>query len=93
MKIPHAYGAGDFDCSYTTCQLVYVLHFLRIVILANRNSYREKKATAKNMDKKPKNVSYSEYKMRNFVGHHNPKDRALNMEKSAANVLKRIEII
>lgn len=53
--------------------------------------YREKKATAKSMDKKPKNVSYSEYKMRNFIGHHNPKDRALNMEKSAANVLKRIE--
>lgn len=53
--------------------------------------YFEKKSQAKNMAKKPKGMSYSEYKMRNFIGGHIPMDRALNMEKSAANVLKRIE--
>lgn len=51
----------------------------------------EKRAAAKNMTKKPKNMSYSEYKMRNFVGHHVPGSRALAMDKSATNVLKRIE--
>ncbi len=53
--------------------------------------YFDKKSQAKNMAKKPKGMSYSEYKMRNFIGGHIPMDRALNMEKSAANVLKRIE--
>lgn len=53
--------------------------------------YYDKKSQAKNMTKKPKGMSYSEYKMRNFIGRHVPMDRALSMEKSAANVLKRIE--
>ena len=53
--------------------------------------YHEKKNVARDMTKKPVNMSYSEFKMRNFIGHHMPCDRALNMEKSAANVLKRIE--
>ena len=53
--------------------------------------YYDKKSQAKNMTKKPRNMSYSEYKMRNLVGRHVPADRALQMEKSAANVLKRIE--
>lgn len=55
------------------------------------NVYRDKKAQATNMVKKPKKMSYSEYKMRNFIGHHVPMDRARSMEKSATNVLKRIE--
>ena len=53
--------------------------------------YFDKKSQAKNMAKKPKGMSYSEYKMRNLIGGHMPMDRALSMEKSAANVLKRIE--
>lgn len=53
--------------------------------------YHDKKSQAKNMTKKPKNMSYSEYKMRNLVGGHMPIDRVLSMEKSATNVLKRIE--
>ncbi len=51
----------------------------------------EKRATARNMTKKPQGMSYSEFKMRNFIGHHTPGDRALQMDKSANNVLKRIE--
>ena len=53
--------------------------------------YYDKKNQAKNMTKKPKNMSNSEYKMRNFIGGHMPMDRVLSMEKSAANVLKRVE--
>ena len=53
--------------------------------------YFDKKSQAKNMAKKPKGMSYSEYKMRNLIGGHMPMDRVLSMEKSAANVLKRIE--
>lgn len=53
--------------------------------------YDEKRATAKNMTKKPKGMSYSEFKMRNFIGHHTPGDRQLQMYKTANNVLKRIE--
>lgn len=53
--------------------------------------YQEKKAQAKNMTKKPKNMSQSEFKMRNFIGTRSTSDRARSMEKSALNVLKRIE--
>ena len=53
--------------------------------------YESKKNQAKDMVKKPKNMSYSEYKMRNFIGGHMPVDRVLSMEKSAKNVLKRME--
>ena len=53
--------------------------------------YRSKKNQAKNMTKKPKNMSYSEFKMRNLVGGHMPVDRVRSMEKGAENVLKRIE--
>lgn len=53
--------------------------------------YESKKSTARDMTKKPKNMSYSEFKMRNFIGRHVPADRALNMERSATNVLRRIE--
>lgn len=53
--------------------------------------YRAKKNQAKNMTKKPKNMSYSEFKMRNLVGGHMPVDRVRSMERGAENVLKRIE--
>ncbi len=53
--------------------------------------YQSKKNQAKDMTKKPKGMSHSEFKMRNFIGRHTPCDRALSMEKSATNVLKRIE--
>ena len=53
--------------------------------------YQEQKAQAKNMTKKPKNMSQSEFKMRNFIGTRSTSDRARSMEKSALNVLKRIE--
>ena len=53
--------------------------------------YVSKKSAARDMAKKPKNMSYSEFKMRNFTGRHVPGDRALNMERSATNVLRRIE--
>lgn len=54
-------------------------------------AYHNKKNTAKDMSKKPKGMSSSEFKMRNFVGRHTPGDRALAMDKSAENILKRIE--
>lgn len=53
--------------------------------------YQSKKNQAKDMAKKPKGMSYSEFKMRNFIGQHTPAERALHVQKSATNVLKRIE--
>ena len=53
--------------------------------------YLEKKIKAVKIEKKPKNISASEAKARAFIGNHKPEDKARNMEKSATNVLKRIE--
>ena len=53
--------------------------------------YRQKKAKAKTLDKKPKNLSSSEAKALALCGNRKPEAKARNMEKSAENVLKRIE--
>ncbi len=55
------------------------------------NVYRQKKAKAKSIEKKPKNISASEAKAIALCGNRKPEDKARNMEKSAENVLKRIE--
>ena len=55
------------------------------------NVYRQKKAKAKSIEKKPKNLSASEAKAIALCGNRKPEDKARNMEKSAENVLKRIE--
>ena len=50
----------------------------------------EKKEHAKQIEKRPKNMSPREAKLRNFLSHH-PKDaKARKMEKSASNVQQRI---
>ncbi len=53
--------------------------------------YTQKKAKAKKVEKKPRNISSSEAKARALCGNRKPEDKAKNMEKSSANVLKRIE--
>ncbi|WP_051538112.1 ribosomal protection-like ABC-F family protein [Butyrivibrio proteoclasticus] len=53
--------------------------------------YVEKKAKAKTVEKKPKNISASEAKTRALCGNRKPEDKARGIEKSATNVLKRIE--
>lgn len=55
--------------------------------------YQEKKAHAKQIDKRPKNMSAREAALRNFLSHH-PKDaKARRMEKSASNVQQRIDAL
>ncbi|MDE7299982.1 MAG: ATP-binding cassette domain-containing protein [Lachnospiraceae bacterium] len=55
--------------------------------------YQEKKVHAKQIDKRPKNMSPREAGLRNFLSHH-PKDaKARKMEKSAANVQQRINAL
>lgn len=52
--------------------------------------YQEKKEHAKQIEKRPRNMSPREAGLRNFLSHH-PKDaKARKMEKSAANVQQRI---
>ncbi|WP_051212017.1 ribosomal protection-like ABC-F family protein [Butyrivibrio fibrisolvens] len=53
--------------------------------------YVEKKAKAKTVDKKPKNMSASEAKVRALIGNRKPEDKARGIERSATNVLKRLE--
>jgi macrolide transport system ATP-binding/permease protein len=53
--------------------------------------YRQKKAKAKSVEKKPKNLSSSEAKALALCGNRKPEDKARGLEKSAENVLKRIE--
>ena len=53
--------------------------------------YIEKKAKAKTVDRKPKNMSASEAKVRAFIGNRKPEDKARGIERSATNVLKRLE--
>ncbi|MCR5467760.1 MAG: ATP-binding cassette domain-containing protein [Lachnospiraceae bacterium] len=53
--------------------------------------YMEKKNKAKTVAKKPKNISSSEAKVRALIGKRKPEDKARGMERSATNVLKRIE--
>ncbi len=53
--------------------------------------YRQKKAKAKSVAKKPRNISASEAKTIALCGNRKPEDKARSMEKSAENVLKRIE--
>ena len=55
------------------------------------NVYRQKKAKAKSIEKKPKNISASEAKAIALCGNRKPEDKGRSMEKSAENVLKRIE--
>ncbi len=56
-----------------------------------KSIYIEKKAKAKNVEKKPKNISASEAKAIALCGSRKPEDKARGIEKSATNVLKRIE--
>ena len=56
-----------------------------------QNVYQQKKAKAKTVEKKPKNISASEAKARALCGNRKPEDKARGIEKSAENVLKRIE--
>ncbi len=56
-----------------------------------QNVYRQKKAKAKSVEKKPRNLSASEAKAISLCGNRKPEDKARSMEKSAENVLKRIE--
>lgn len=52
--------------------------------------YQEKKEHAKQIEKRPRNMTPREAGLRNFLSHH-PKDaKARKMEKSAANVKQRI---
>ncbi|MDE7325891.1 MAG: ABC-F type ribosomal protection protein [Lachnospiraceae bacterium] len=52
--------------------------------------FREKKEHAKQIEKRPRNMSPREAGLRNFLSHH-PKDaKARKMEKAAANVQQRI---
>ena len=53
--------------------------------------YIEKKAKAKTVDRKPKNMSASEAKVRALIGNRKPEDKARGIERSATNVLKRLE--
>lgn len=53
--------------------------------------YAEKKAKAKKVEKRPSKLSASEAKAIALCGNRKPEDKARSMEKSAANVLKRIE--
>ncbi|MCR5824127.1 MAG: ABC-F type ribosomal protection protein [Lachnospiraceae bacterium] len=53
--------------------------------------YLEKKAKAKSLEKKPKNLSSSEAKAIALGASRKPEDKARGMERSATNVLKRIE--
>ncbi len=53
--------------------------------------YCQKKSKAKSVEKKPKNLSASEAKAIALCGNRKPEDKARALEKSAENVLKRIE--
>ena len=53
--------------------------------------YQEKKAKAKKVEKKPKNLTASEAKVIALCGKRKPEDKARGLEKSATNVMKRIE--
>lgn len=53
--------------------------------------YLQKKAKAKSVVKKPKNLTFSEAKAIALCGNRKPEDKARSLEKSAENVLKRIE--
>ena len=56
-----------------------------------QNVYQQKKAKAKTVEKKPKNLTASEAKAISLCGNRKPEDKARGLEKSAENVLKRIE--
>ncbi|MBE5844707.1 MAG: ABC-F type ribosomal protection protein [Butyrivibrio sp.] len=56
-----------------------------------QNVYRQKKAKAKTVDRKPRNITASEAKAISLCGNRKPEDKARGIEKSAENVLKRIE--
>ncbi len=56
-----------------------------------QNVYVEKKAKAKTVEKKPKNISSSEAKARALCGNRKPEDKARGIERSATNVLNRLE--
>ncbi len=56
-----------------------------------KNVYMQKKSKAKSVEKKPKNISASEAKAIALCGNRKPEDKARALEKSAENVLKRIE--
>lgn len=56
-----------------------------------KSIYIEKKAKAKTVDKKPKNIATSDAKTRAFIGNRKPEDKARGIERSATNVLKRLE--
>ena len=53
--------------------------------------YYDKKVKAQRIESKPRNMSSSEAKVRNFIGNRKVEDKARSMEKSATNVMKRLE--
>lgn len=56
-----------------------------------RKIYYDKKVKAQRIESKPRNMSSSEAKVRNFIGNRKVEDKARSMEKSATNVMKRLE--
>lgn len=54
------------------------------------NVFREKKAKAQSMSKKPSKLSASEARTIAFIGNRKPEDKVRSMERSARNVQKRI---
>ena len=53
--------------------------------------YQDKKVKAKRIESRPTRLSASDAKTINFIGNRKIEDKARSMEKSATNVLKRIE--
>ena len=56
-----------------------------------KNAYREKKAQARRVEKKPRNLSASGAKAIAFSGKRKPEDKARSKERAARNILMRIE--
>lgn len=52
--------------------------------------YYDKKVKAQRIESKPRNMSSSDAKVRNFIGNRKVEDKARGMEKSATNVMKRL---
>jgi len=53
--------------------------------------YSAKKEKARSIERRPKSISASDAKTRNFIGNRKIEDKARSMENSAKNIKKRIE--
>ena len=56
-----------------------------------KKAYREKKAQAVRVEKKPRKLSSSDAKARALGGKRKPEDKARSKERAATNILKRME--